>query len=238
MSDVAAPSWPVLKQLEARVLGVLVEKAKTTPDAYPMSMNGLVVGCNQKSNRDPVMNVDEVDVDQTLEELQRKGLVIRVTGGRVDRWRQALYEVWTVSKAELAVLAELLLRGAQTEGELRARAARMEPIADLDELRAILRPLVERKLVHYVTPERSRGAMVTHGFVDPDELARMGGRQAMSEPPATRASAAPPPSADWKPDVEQLRGEVERLRTELSSVRDTLELLRRSLGANESVRSE
>src|SRR5580698_6318289 len=101
MSDAAA-AWPVLNLLERRLLGVLVEKAKTTPDVYPMSLNSLVSGCNQKSNRDPLMNVDDVQIEETLDELQGKGLVIKVTGGRVDRWRQALYDVWLVSKTELA----------------------------------------------------------------------------------------------------------------------------------------
>ena len=142
MSDAAAP-WPILNPLERRVMGVIVEKAKTTPDVYPMTLNSLVTGCNQKSNRDPVMNVDNVEVEETLDALQAKGLVIKVTGGRADRWRQALYEVWLVSKTELAVLAELLLRGPQTEGELRGRAARMEPIDDIEQLRAILKPLAD-----------------------------------------------------------------------------------------------
>jgi len=138
-----------------------------------MSINSLVVGCNQKSNRDPLMNVDEADAEEALEGMMPKGLVMRVTGTRVDRWRQLLYEVWLVSKVELAVLAELLLRGPQTEGELRTRAARMEPIEDIDELRGILKPLAERKLVVYLTPERSRGAVLSHGFHAPEELARL-----------------------------------------------------------------
>ena len=86
-----------------------------------------------------------------------------ITGGRVIRWRHNLYEAWKVDKVALAILGELLLRGPQTEGELRTRASRMEPIDDLDKLRDELRPLAERKLVVYLTPERSRGTMLTHG---------------------------------------------------------------------------
>src|SRR5579871_6270113 len=156
------PTWPVLNSAERRILGVMVEKAKTTPDAYPLSVNALVTGCNQKSNREPIMNLSDLDVEDTLAELQKKGLAIKITGGRVIRWRHALYEAWHADKVELAVLAELLLRGPQTEGELRGRASRMEPISDLDALRNVLKPLAERKLIVYLLPPERRGTMLTH----------------------------------------------------------------------------
>ncbi|HEY1859498.1 MAG TPA: DUF480 domain-containing protein, partial [Gemmataceae bacterium] len=145
--------WPVLGALERRILGVLIEKAKTTPDAYPMSLNGLTTGANQKSNRDPLLNLSEDEVEETLLGLNKQGLVSKITGGRVERWRHMLYEGWRADKVELAILAELLLRGPQTEGELRGRASRMEPIDDLEALRNVLRKLVERRLVIYLTPE-------------------------------------------------------------------------------------
>ena len=90
------------------------------------------------------MNVTDMEIEDALPPLQQKGLVTRITGSRVERWRHNGYEVWKVNKVELAVLAELLLRGAQTEGELRGRASRMEPIDDLDALRVCLKPLAER----------------------------------------------------------------------------------------------
>src|SRR5437868_898428 len=170
MTEGASGPWPVLDVQERRVLGVLVEKAKTTPDIYPLSVNALVTGCNQKSNRDPVLDLADLEVEDVLASLQKKGLAIKITGGRVIRWRHALYEAWRVDKVELAVLAELLLRGPQTEGELRSRASRMEPLDDLDALRQALKPLVERKLVLYLTAEDRRGAALTHGFHDPVEL--------------------------------------------------------------------
>src|SRR5213080_2922164 len=86
--------WPVLDAKERRVLGVLVEKAKTTPDTYPMSVNALVTGCNQKSNRDPALNLSEPEVEEALVSVQQKGLAIKITGGRVVRWRHNLYEAW------------------------------------------------------------------------------------------------------------------------------------------------
>src|SRR5438045_459104 len=149
--------WPVLSLHERRVLGVMVEKAKTTPDAYPLSLNALVTGCNQKSNREPVLNLEDYEVEQALAEAQQKGLAVKVIGGRVERWRHALYDGWHVNKVELAVLGELLLRGPQTEGELRARASRMEPVDDLEALRLVLHSLAERRLVVYLTPEGRRG---------------------------------------------------------------------------------
>jgi len=118
---------PRYETKERRVLGVMIEKGKTTPDYYPMTLAGLITGCNQKSNRDPVVSYNEDDVEDTLVDLRAKHSVIKIEGlGRVAKWKHNLYELWGVSKAEIAILAELLLRGAQTEGELRARAERME----------------------------------------------------------------------------------------------------------------
>src|SRR5438045_7763629 len=97
----ATAAWPApLTVNERRVLGVLVEKAKTTPDVYPLSLNSLVTGSNQKSNRDPVMNLADFQVEEALAGGQKKGLIIKITGGRVERWRHALYEAWRVDKVE------------------------------------------------------------------------------------------------------------------------------------------
>ncbi len=229
MSDAA--SWPILNPLERRVLGVLVEKAKTTPDAYPLSLNALVTGCNQKSNRDPIMNVDDADVQEALEELQKKGLVILIQSSRVDRWRHGLYDTWTSDKVELAILAELLLRGPQTEGELRGRASRMEPIEDLERLRTILKSLAERKLVVYLTPERSRGTTVAHGFHPPEELAVLRTRLSSGwtaeevTAPAPRPTPIVPPSApqrDLAAEVDQLKAELARLTAMVTELQQAL----------------
>ena len=116
-----APRWQPLGALDRRVLGVLAEKAKTTPDAYPMSLNGIATGCNQKSNRDPLMQLEPDDVAEALERLRQMGAVGMVEGyGRVTKYRHYLYDWLGVEKIELSVMTELLLRGAQTEGELRA----------------------------------------------------------------------------------------------------------------------
>ena len=111
---------------------MLIEKAKTTPENYPLSLNALRTGCNQKSNRAPLMQLEEDQVAEALESLRQAGAVAEIQGGaRVDKYRHLAYEWLGVDKVELAVMAELLLRGSQTVGELRGRAARMEPIKDL-----------------------------------------------------------------------------------------------------------
>jgi uncharacterized protein YceH (UPF0502 family) len=235
-SDSQSPTSPVLNLSERRVLGVLVEKAKTTPDIYPLSVNALMTGCNQKSNRDPILELSEDDVDETLIELQKKGLVIKITGGRVVRWRHSLYETWHVNKVELAILGELLLRGPQTEGELRGRASRMEPIDDLDALRAVLRPMAERKLVVYLTPEGRRGTVLTHGMHAPDELEGLRNRHkseavefvtapSVAAPPRVAEPANSTALASLEGRVNDAHNEIAALRGELSNLQNQIAAL-------------
>jgi uncharacterized protein YceH (UPF0502 family) len=239
----AAGPWPVLELLERRVLGVLVEKQKTskTADTYPMSLNALTTGCNQKSNREPVLNLSEDAADEALARCQKKGLAIKITGGRVVRWRHNLYDAWHVDKLDLAILAELLLRGPQTEGELRTRASRMEPIDDLDALRRGLRPMVERKLVVYLTPEDRRGAVLTHGFHEPRELERLRAQAtAQPVPPSAPAEApqvaAPAPRAE--PAVSALEAGLAEARAEIAALKQAVAELRGALaGVQEEVRN-
>lgn len=156
--------WHPLESIERRVLGVLVEKAKTTPEAYPLSANALRTGCNQKNNRAPLMHLEEEQVEEACERLRKAGAIAQVQGsGRVDRYRHLAYEWLGVNKVELAVMAELLLRGTQTVGELRGRAARMEPIKDLGELQPTLEALLAKGLIMYLSPP-GRGAVVTHAL--------------------------------------------------------------------------
>jgi uncharacterized protein YceH (UPF0502 family) len=237
MSDMPA-NWPVLSAAERRVLGVLVEKAKTTPDAYPMSINALMTGSNQKSNRDPIMNLNDEDVENTLMALQPKGYVTRIQGGRVERWRHNLYDLWSVNKVELAILAELLLRGPQTEGELRQRASRMEPIDDLDALRQALKPLVDRKLVVFLGPEQRRGTLITHGFHSTKEidLARSHSPVEEAEPRPHTPVSSPPPGkleqdlAEARQEIAALKTQVGQIQEALQTTRQQLEVLKASLG--------
>src|SRR5688572_5694260 len=168
----AEPSskWRALPAIDRRVFGVLIEKGKTTPDQYPMSINAIVSGSNQKSNRYPQMNVEPEEVIHALDRLRAHGAVAEVQGGgRVPRYRHFAYEWLGVNKVELAVMAELLLRGSQTEGELRGRAARMEPIADVAALRPVLDSLKAKDLIVSLTP-MGRGHVVTHNLYEPQEM--------------------------------------------------------------------
>jgi len=165
--------WRPLEPLERRVLGVLIEKAKTVPDSYPMTLNGIVSGCNQKSNREPKMEVDENQVENAIETLRRDGAMVEIHGGgRVPKFKHFAYEWLGVDKVELAVMTELLLRGEQTLGDLRARASRMESIPDLGTLQSIVRRLVERGLVQELTPA-GRGQLVSHNLYPDQERARL-----------------------------------------------------------------
>jgi uncharacterized protein YceH (UPF0502 family) len=230
-SSASPESWPALLPVERRILGVLVEKQKTsrTADAYPLTLNSLVTGCNQKSNRDPVMELDEVEVEEGLTALQRKGLVERITGGRAERFRHQLYELWTRNGPELAVLAELLLRGAQTRGDLRGRAGRMDAIDSLDALDEILKSLAARRLVTYLSDPDRRGAMVTHGFHTAEELRGL----RSNSPGFDAASAAPgaPASSSGGASIAKLQTEFDSLKERTVVLEREVAELKKRLGS-------
>lgn len=123
-----------LDEVEVRILGSLLEKEQTTPEQYPLSVNALVLACNQKTARDPVLELSEGAVHGALRELSLAGLVARVEGARVTRWRHTVDQRWNLDPARKAVLALLLLRGAQTAGELRNRSERMHAFASSAEM--------------------------------------------------------------------------------------------------------
>ncbi len=246
----ATPRWQPLSAVDRRVAGVLVEKAKTTPNAYPITLNAAVTGCNQKSNRWPMMNLEPADVEESLDRLRELGAVRLIQGqGRVSKYRHCLYEWLGVDKVELAIMAELLLRGPQTEGELRGRASRMEPIQDLPALRPLLASLKAKRLVIPLTPE-GRGHVVTHALYLQRELERIqaeyasgrglpdGGGDEGGEPsPAQRvpraacqpmpeeARAGRPPEAPYEGGglTERLRREVEELRGQVAQLRSEMD---------------
>ena len=217
---------------ERRVLGTLIEKGKTTPDQYPLSLNALVTGCNQKSNRDPVTMLDEEQVMRAVRSLQACGAAAEVFGsGKIPRYRHLAYEWLGVGKEELAILGELLLRGAQTEGDLRVRAGRMDPIADLDVLRGHLDALAARGLVVWLSPP-GRGRMLTHGLLPAEKLekvrSQLGTAAAAADgrPPAAGGSADRP-AAGEQPGLE---GRVAQLERDLAELRAKVDALAASLG--------
>lgn len=230
---------------ERRILGVLVEKAKTTPEYYPLTIAAIVTGSNQKSNRDPVTNYDADDVEEILQGLRKKGATVMVeAGGRVVRWKHTLYDWLKVSKLELAVVAELMLRGPQTEGDLRARASRMEPLPDLQALQTVLDTLASRGLIQYLSPPgQKRGVIVTHALYPPEEAARV--KQAFANMPAAfdeeverpvRAAnvrlehAAALAEPGWVAEVAGLKAELESLRGTVAALADEVKELKSALG--------
>lgn len=239
--------WQVLGGIDRRVVGVLAEKAKTTPDIYPMSLNAICTGCNQKSNRSPLMQLEPSEVEESLDRLREAGAVGLVEGyGRVQKYRHYLYEWLGVDKVELAVMTELLLRGDQTVGELRTRASRMEPIADLAALRVVLDSLKAKGLVISLTSE-GRGHVVTHALYKPREIEAIkakyvgGGPVESSEdepydgPPATPVaghagsagqSHVSSPSGSGGGDMAAVRHELATLRQQLAQFQQELDEVR------------
>ena len=137
----------ILNNIEARIIGCLVEKAITTPDYYPLTLNALTNACNQKSNRSPLMILEETSVVRGLEGLQEKGLAEKIfkADSRVPKYQHSFAEKLNISKSQVAVLCELMLRGPQTTGELRGRAGRMFKFEDLQQVEAILQGMIERE---------------------------------------------------------------------------------------------
>lgn len=230
--DTPRAPWRPLDERQRRVLGVLVEKAKTTPAGYPMTSNAVTVGCNQKSNREPLTDYREGEVQEVLEDLRQLGVVAEIDWmGRSAKYKHLAYEWFGVTRVELAVLTELLLRGEQTLGDLRVRASRMEPIGDLPALKLVVDGLVQRGLMVELTPP-GRGQMVTHGVYPPHELealrARMKGHVASGDATVPSAAHAPSPARD------ALALEVEALRAEVAELRDRLVTLEARLGGTTS----
>jgi len=162
-----------LNEAEVRVLGALVEKEATTPDYYPLSLNALCAACNQKSNREPVMSLDEDSVLSAVESLQTKGLALRTSGGdhRVPKYGHRAGEVFNFDRREQAILCVLMLRGPQTVGELRGRTERLHTFDGLEEVEATLDRLMERtpplaqKLARQPGEKESRFAHLLSGEV-------------------------------------------------------------------------
>ncbi|HEY7089263.1 MAG TPA: YceH family protein [Tepidisphaeraceae bacterium] len=197
---------------ESRVLGVLIEKDKTTPEQYPLSLNAVVNGCNQKNNRDPVLSMTENQAFDALESLRAKGLVIRsdVPGQRVNKYRHNAPEVLRLRQSEIAIMAELLLRGPQTLGELRGRASRMNPFESLEVVKELLRMLIEREepMVKLIPPSPGSRAERYMQLLCPD-------LHDIEAAPATAVSStdSSPPSGSLAQRVETLEAEVAELKT-------------------------
>lgn len=215
---------------ECRVLGVLVEKAMTTPDQYPLSMNSLATGCSQKSNRNPVKSYEEPLVYDTIDRLRAKGLVVEahLSSSRVPRFRHNARETLGVEKAELVLLTEMLLRGPQTLGELRGRASRMHPFASTDDVKIVIDTLMRRDppFVQRIAPAPGSRAERYGQLLCPD-LHPVDVTECMP------GSTPPVPAAGQLMDT-QLVERVDRLETEVAELRRMIEAITHARGETDT----
>lgn len=219
-----------LSLLEARVLGVLVEKAITVPDTYPLSLNALTAGCNQKTARDPILAATESEVLAALDELKRLALVVEVSGSRVTRYEHNVRRVLDIPTQSVALLATLVLRGPQTAAELRANTERLHRFADVSSVEGFLDELAARradeggplavKLPRQAGAREARWAHLLMGPVDPSWLVA-----------AAAGGASPTADADvLAGEVASLRAHQTRLQAEVDELRTQLARLAAELG--------
>ncbi len=214
----------ILSDIEARVLGALVEKGVTTPDYYPLSLNALVNACNQKSNRDPVMNLDEESVRQAIRGLGKHALAGPADSfdGRVTKYEHRLQEAYNFDRREAAVLCVLLLRGPQTPGELRSRSERMHSFDDLSEVESTLQRLMKREppLVKILPRQPgTKEARYAHLFSGDVEVAQSN----ESEETPAKDGGSPERIASLEQKVSQLQNEIADLKKEFSAFQKQFE---------------
>ena len=212
----------LLSEIETRVLGSLVEKELTTPEYYPLSLNALVNACNQKSNRDPVVNLGEDAVRQALRTLDKKGLAGPADNmvSRVSKYEHRLQEAYNFTRHEIAILSELLLRGPQTPGELRSRADRMHKFDDLGIVQSTLQRLMKREppLVK-VLPRQpgTKEARYAHLLSGDVEISL----------PDSAAGVAVTSSANSGDRIARLEGQVENLQSEIADLKQQFAAFRK-----------
>jgi hypothetical protein len=212
----------ILNEIEIRILGCLIEKEMTTPDYYPLTLNSLTTACNQKSNRDPIVNFDETAVVVGLDSLRFKGLAMQAhgEGSRVPKYRHTLFEKLVLEPNQLAILGELLLRGPQTVGELRGRAERMHPFADLAAVDTVLGELIERQPPLVCKLPRQPGRK-EHRFAH-----LLAGPPPVVDDEAPAAEPARLIVAAGGERIAQLEAEVAALREEVAELRQQMDAFR------------
>jgi len=212
----------LLTEVETRVLGSLVEKELTTPEYYPLSLNALVNACNQKSNRDPVMNLDEGAVREALRALDKKGLAGAADNmvSRVTKYEHRLQEAYNFTRHEIAILSELLLRGPQTPGELRSRADRMHKFDDLGIVQSTLQRLMKQEpplvkvLPRQPGTKEARYAHLLSGDVE-------------VLPPDSAVGVAVTNSANSGDRIARLENQVENLQSEIADLKQQFAAFRK-----------
>jgi uncharacterized protein YceH (UPF0502 family) len=208
---------------EVRVLGCLLEKQRTTPDAYPLSLNALRLACNQSTNREPVVDYDEHEVRDALARLERRGLVRLASGAgsRAAKYRHLLAQALPMDDAEQSLLCVLMLRGAQTPGELKQRAERMHRFGDLAAVQAGLEALIERGLAERVERRPGQKEERYRQVLESDEGEPQGAADRQPVEPAQPSSQRGPAAGDGAqaPDGADLLRRVERLEREVLELR-------------------
>jgi uncharacterized protein YceH (UPF0502 family) len=216
-----------LTAVEARVLGALVEKQITTPEYYPLSLHALTNACNQKSNREPAMQLEEGEIQRALNHLESQSLVRSIAESRATKFEHRLQDVFNFYRPEVAVLCELLLRGPQTPGELRTRASRMHPFEDLESVHSALQRLGKREPPLVTVLPRQPGTKevrYAHLLGETSPLEAGGGKPAIEERPSPEERSATPSRSG---ELLALREEVAQLRAEISSLREQFAAFRK-----------
>jgi uncharacterized protein YceH (UPF0502 family) len=214
---------PALSLLETRVLGVLVEKQHTVPDTYPLTLNALVAGCNQKTARDPVLEATEAQVQAAVDHLKSLSLAMESSGGRVMRYAHNVGKVLGIPPQSVALLAVLFLRGPQTSGELRINAERLHKFGDILSVEAFLAELAERR----------EGALVRLLARAPGAREARWAHLLSGEPAAAvLAAAAPAPSGEalTVSELAAIKANVDALQAEVAALRETVARLCREIG--------
>jgi uncharacterized protein len=211
-----------LDPAEIRVLGSLLEKEQTNPETVPMTVNAILLACNQKTNREPVMQLTETQVVEALDRMRADVLVWRTEGARTERWQQSVVRRWGLDRAGKALMTLLLLRGPQTPGELRTRSERMHPFASLEEVEAALRALAGMDEPLVMELPRRVGQKETRWTHLVGDLAAEPEPEEVPEPAMSEPGAPPRPS---------LASRVERLEEIVAGLAADLEELRKQLGA-------
>jgi uncharacterized protein YceH (UPF0502 family) len=204
-----------LSAIEARILGCLVEKQATTPEAYPLTANAVLMACNQKNNREPVLELEPGEIGHALREMEGKGLVRSVHGARAQRYEHRFAQAWSVTARQQALLSLLLLRGPQTLAELHSRSERLAPPADVEEARQTLERLMQRAPALVVKLGRAAGQRE-------DRYMHLlcGPVSATDYAAAADDGSTPSKRGGLESRLEALEAEVEALRRELEALRD------------------
>jgi len=213
---------PTLSLLETRVLGVLVEKQHTVPDTYPLTLNALVSGCNQKTSRDPVIEAAEAEVQATIDHLKTLSFVMESSGGRVMRYAHNVGRVLNLPPQSVALLAILFLRGPQTAGELRINSDRLHKFGDISSVEGFLNELAEKHFVRELPRQpgtrETRWVHLLSGDVE--------------DAPAPSAAAADPGDAVTVSEIAALKANLDQLQSEVATLKETVARICKELGVN------